>query len=132
MENKKITRASDGKGNKIIWEHKKWLLHLYLYLDWADNRRAIWTIDDENKIFTTKRDPKKHYFQASNSYGFNYEVLTRLDKDYKVIIKEPNRRVVKTCVVWDIIEYKDCKNFSTQWFELQYMYPLSKMGIDIL
>ena len=122
----------DAKGNKIIWEEKKWKINLYLYLRWYEYRRSIWTIDEENKTLIVKRDPKKHIFQKNNSYWFNSEIINRLPKDWKVIVREPKITIIRTTTIKDILENKSYLHFNTEWFELQNFYPRSKMWIDIL
>jgi len=122
----------DNNGNRIVSKHKKWLYHLYLYLRWKRYPRAIWTLDLENKVWTVKRDPSKHTFNKSDSYWFNRELVHKLEDDWRVVVKQPKTKLVRTCLIKDIKESDSHLYFMSQGFELQMFMPKSKMEIDIL
>ena len=122
----------DDAGNRYFSKPWRGWLNIILQLRGNQYDRNIGTLNEETKTLTVKRDPQKHTFEKTNWYWFNYELISRLQNDWKVIIKQVGERIIYLTTVWDIKEKWIFLNFVKQWFEVQQILAKSEMEKDII
>jgi len=79
-----INTIQDDSGNKIVVEGD----NLYLCLKEDNRKRHIGVLNKAAKVLSMKRDRKRHLHYKSNSYGFNYQVLSQGTKFNKILIRD--------------------------------------------
>lgn len=94
--------------------------NIFLELKEEKRSRKLGTIKDENIII--RRNPEKHLFLKNNSYGFNHNLLSRLNKVKNVELKSDGKRYV--IPIDYILKYGEFMNFKNQGFELQIFLKL--------
>lgn len=91
---------------------------VYLQLTSESRPRMIGVIKDN--CFYVDKDSKKHTFRNTNSYGFNYNILTKSKFEYVCITEDgSNSYRVPKSVILDAGDIMNFKNSSTESFELQ-------------
>jgi len=101
----------DKAGNEIYRKQDD----IYLALKEENRTRKVGTIVGDKIIM--KRDSKKHYFRKGDSYGFNHNLLIRLNKVTKVELHIDKK---KHLIPIDyILEKGEFLLFKQQGFELQ-------------
>lgn len=111
-----IPTISDWNWNKIVSEQVKKWYKFYLYLVWAEYRRMIWHF--KWWILYLSRKPE-HLFVKTNSYGFNDQLIRKLDPETIVIISEKWVKSRLKTNVKQILEQWEYLFFLAQWFEKQ-------------
>lgn len=105
----------DKEGNSLV---KRADGTMYLKLTSDSKEKAIGKIKDN--VFYVSKDSKKHTFRATNSYGFNFHLLTRSKFEYIHILEDKsNEYMIPKSVVIDCGEVMNFKNSNVQSFELQ-------------
>lgn len=123
--------VKDKQWNRIYTRKLKKLLKVYLKLRGAAYERSIGVIDKPNKTLIVNRDPRTHSFIKTDSYWFNHQLVSILDDDWIVIVRQPWTRIIYKTTIKDIKEKGKFLNFAEQWFELQQFMSKSSMEKDI-
>jgi len=87
--------------DKIVTDEKDGIIVVKLKLHKEDFPRSLGTIICGEKTLYTKRDSSKHLHYKSNSYGFNYSLISgakRFDK-VKIEVDEESVYVVPNSVI---------------------------------
>lgn len=111
-----INETKDKFGNMIYQKDSS----IYLYLAENQQTRKLWAISPRWELFIRRFN--KHIFRKLDAYWFNYNLLSQLPPDMKVIVKEEDWTLLNT-TVQDILTQWNAKQFIQEWFELQIFLP---------
>lgn len=111
-----LKETKDKFGNMIYQKDQS----IYLYLVENQQTRKLWAISPRWELFIRRFN--KHIFRKLNAYWFNYNLLTQLSPDMKVIVKEEDWTILET-TVHEILTQWNAKQFIQEWFELQIFLP---------
>jgi hypothetical protein len=112
----------DESGNKIQ-NFKKGTIKLFLASE--KRGRTIGVVNKQERWLTMRRKQAKHLHYKSNSYGFNYEVISRAKQFDKVLLTDetgsyliPNKKILEDgSFLW----------FQSQGFERQIFLKLEEI-----
>lgn len=96
-----------------------------LYLQQRKRPIIIGELDQDKRLFSTKRQ-KEHLHKLSNSFGFNYDLLSKIDFDM-VLVKYEGKNLYITKN--RLIEFGFCKRYTD--CELQVFIPLKEFSYSI-
>lgn len=89
-----ITTIKDEEGNKIIADEQGANITITLQLKDESRSRKVGVVNKPSRVLLIKRNRSKHLHHKSNSYGFNYTVVStgkqfdniRLEDEYDVFV----------------------------------------------
>lgn len=86
-------------------------------------QRRIGFIDRKKKTFVVTRNREKHLYRKTNSYGFNYHIISKAKTFDTILLKDEYGEY--EFPVSKLLEHgKTVLHFAQQGFELQIFLPL--------
>lgn len=110
---------------KLVPKQHSSIFSVCLYLQHRKKPLIIGELDQANRLFVTKR-MKQHLHKLSNSFAFNYELISKIDFDMvQVKYEGKNLYITKN----RLQEIGICKKFKD--YELQIFVPLDEFSYSI-
>lgn len=118
MKLKPFSEISDEYGNKIIRNY----LVMFIQLKAERRRRRVGTIDIKGRVLIVHRNKKKHLHRKSNSYGFNFEILSKAKSFDKIMLTDDNGTYLMDRM--EMVKNGKFLFFKQQGFEKQIFIPI--------
>ena len=112
---------NDKNGNKLIADNKQ----IKLKIKGHNRLRKLFDVVKENDYIYTKRNRGKHLLYASNSYGFNWDVLTSAKVVKNVLLEDDKGSYL--IPIKKIISDGHFLHFKKKQFELQIFLGLDEI-----
>lgn len=119
----RVQKIYDNSGNAVYSERAAHGWNIYLKLASEHHRRLLGYV--ANGTFHIERKRAKHLYNKLRAYGFNYEVLKRMEKVERVVVRDEYEyfEISKA----DLLEKGKFLNHKKSGFELQIFVDLKTL-----
>lgn len=94
-------------------------------------KRKLWTLSKDRKVFNTNRDPDRHTMNKLDAYWFNVVLLEQLDPYTEIIVKQKWTFIKLTTTVEQVMKKWTYLYFLTEWFEKQIFLRKSEFKMIV-
>lgn len=114
----------DNDWNSLYWLQWKNCKKYYLQVKNEQYPRSLWQVHEW--LWKARRDPDKHTHNLSQSYWFNWLLLSSLKDDCIIEITQVNHAVKLKTTVWEVKTAWFFLHFLSKWLEKQIFLKKSQ------